>query len=116
MTLTKIAKAKIAMVQIADEKLPYGMAATLAALDRAIEPLVAFYSKEELEICGKYGEQQSDGTWRIRDGMKADYLSAMAELNETDAPLQWQKPKVKAPSVISLSTLRSLEDFIEWEE
>ena len=115
MTLGKIAGAREAVLELGAERLPYGMAAAVAALDRAIEPLVEMYAKEELRLLNAYGVRQGEG-WRIPPEAQADYLAELRALRETEAPLQWTPARVKPPAEIRVNTLRKLEDFILWEE
>ena len=97
MKVNKIREVAEAIGKIKDERLPYGLAAAVYALRKAIAAGIEFFSAEEMAIA-------------------REYVKKVAELLDTDVPVQWETVKVKAPDAISVEIISAFDGLIEFEE
>ena len=118
MKVNKIREVAEAIGKIKGERLPYGFAAAVCALRKAISAGVEFFSAEEMAIAKEYAKGEIDGQGRfaLQEGRETEYIKKVAELLETEVPVQWEPVKVKAPEAISIDIIDAFSGLIDFEE
>lgn len=118
MKVNKIREVAEAIGKIKDERLPYGLAAAVYALRKAIAAGIEFFSAEEMAIAREFakGEIDAQGRFALKEGRETEYVKKVAELLDTEVPVQWETVKVKAPDAISVEIISAFDGLIEFEE
>ena len=118
MKIRQIRDVALVLSKLNNERLPYGFAAAVCALRKAIADGIEFLQKEELALVDAYADGGVDdkGNFNLKEGCGEAYLQKVTELMDADMPVHWELVKVKAPDVISPAVIDGLSGLIEFEE